>query len=234
MSHDDFAFEPVRGLPAHLPKGEQLLWQGSPAWKSLALRAYHVRKVALYFLALLCWNVTYGLARAHPTRDILVSSALLIVSGVLACGVLSALAYFSSRSTVYSITSRRVMLRHGIAVPMTMNIPFKLIDGAALKVFSNHTGDIALAVPKDQRVGYLITWPHLRPGYLTRPQPSLRALNDAEHAAEILGAALALDAGAPATLATPTAWPAGRVPDTRAPASPAGGRTLGPRPAAVA
>ena len=32
MSHDDFAFEPRRGLPAVLPDGERLLWQGSPRW----------------------------------------------------------------------------------------------------------------------------------------------------------------------------------------------------------
>ena len=52
MRHDDFEFEPVRGLPAMLPPGERLLWQGNPAWRSLAIRAYHVRKVALYFAVL--------------------------------------------------------------------------------------------------------------------------------------------------------------------------------------
>ena len=28
--HDDFDFEPVRGLPQVLPKGERMLWQGAP------------------------------------------------------------------------------------------------------------------------------------------------------------------------------------------------------------
>jgi len=45
--HDDFAFDPVKGLPEHLPQGEVMLWQGSPHWQSLALRAFHIRKVAL-------------------------------------------------------------------------------------------------------------------------------------------------------------------------------------------
>ena len=31
--HDDFAFEPVRGLPAVLPPGERMLWQGAPRWQ---------------------------------------------------------------------------------------------------------------------------------------------------------------------------------------------------------
>jgi hypothetical protein len=46
MSHDDFAFEPVPGLPAPLPKGERILWQGSPRWQSLARTAYYVNIVA--------------------------------------------------------------------------------------------------------------------------------------------------------------------------------------------
>jgi hypothetical protein len=47
MSHDDFAFEKIRGLPADLPRGEELLWQGSPTWKSLAIHTYYVRVVVL-------------------------------------------------------------------------------------------------------------------------------------------------------------------------------------------
>ena len=34
--HDDFDFEPVRGLPQLLPKGERMLWQGAPRWQDLA------------------------------------------------------------------------------------------------------------------------------------------------------------------------------------------------------
>ena len=199
MSHDDFDFEPMRGLPAALPAGEQLLWQGTPRFKSLALRAYYVRHVIIYFLALVAWRVTVGVVYSQPSHDVWVSCTLLVVMGGLAVGVLCLLAYLSSRTTVYTITSRRVLLRHGIAVPMTINVPFKSIEGAALKVFANGTGDIALAVAKNQRVGYLITWPHLRPGHITQPQPSFRALSDAENAARILGQALARDAGVEAT-----------------------------------
>jgi hypothetical protein len=198
MSHDDFEFEPLRGLPAMLPPGERLLWQGSPNWKSLAIRAYHVRKVALYFVALVLWRIGAGLSEGHSAAAVALSCVFLLTLGGVAIGVLSLLAYLSGRAAVYSITSRRVLLRHGVAVPMTMNLPFKAIESARLKTFSDRTGDIAMAVVKEQRVGYLITWPHLRPGFITRPQPSLRALPDAGRAAEILAAALAADAGVPA------------------------------------
>ena len=190
MSHDDFAFEPIRGLPAMLPAGERLLWQGSPAWKSLAVRAYHVRKVAIYFAAIIAWRVAAGISNGHTFSAIALSCVFLLTLGMLGIGILSLLAYLNSRSTVYSITSRRLLLRHGIAVPMTMDIPFTLIESADLKCYADGTGDIVLTVPPDQRVGYLITWPHLRPGQFARPRPSFRALQDAAHAAQLLGGAL--------------------------------------------
>jgi hypothetical protein len=190
VTHDDFAFEPIRGLPALLPAGETLLWQGAPRWQALAVRGYHVRKVALYFLALAILRIGFGIANAHAWPSILLSCGFLLALGSVAIGVLSLLAYLSARSTVYSITSRRVLLRHGIAVPMTMNIPFTLIESAGLKTYRDGTGEIALSLPKEQRVGYLITWPHLRPGHITRPQPSFRALADARAAADTIAAAL--------------------------------------------
>jgi hypothetical protein len=194
MSHDDFDFEPIRGLPAALPEGERLLWQGSPDWKSLAVRAYHVRKVGAYFAVLEAWRIGYGLAHGHTSGAIAASCAVLLVLGAVAIGVLSLLAYLNARSTVYSITSRRVILRHGVAVPLTMNIPFRLIDCADLKTHGDKTSDIALELPATERIGYFITWPHVRAGKITRPQPSFKSLPDGRKAADTLGAALAATA----------------------------------------
>lgn len=193
MNHDDFAFEPIRGLPAALPDGESLLWQGVPHYWSLAVRGYHVRKVALYFLALAACRIAFGVVNGHSSSAMLVSCAFLMALGGVAIGVLSLLAYLNAASTVYSITSRRILLRHGIAVPLTMNIPFALIESATLKTFGDATGDISVRLAREHRVGYMVTWPHLRPGFFTCPQPSFRALIDAPRAAEILGDALLAD-----------------------------------------
>ncbi len=230
MSHDDFEFEPVRGLPALLPAGERLLWQGSPNWKSLAIRAYHVRKVALYFAGLVLWRTVVGINNAHSPAAIALSCAFLLALGGVAIGMLALLAYFTGRATVYSITSRRVLLRHGVAVPMTMNIPFNAIESAELRMFSDHTGEISLKVLQDQRVGYLITWPHLRPGFLSRPQPSLRAIEDAHRAAEILGSALAADVGVPGAGLPAAGVPAAGVPATRVEAGETARELAGLRP----
>jgi hypothetical protein len=217
MSHDDFEFEPIPGLPALLPAGEDLLWQGSPNWKALAIRAYQVRKVGLYFLALIAWRIAIGINSGHEFASIAQSCAVLTGLGITAMGVLSLLAYWTSRATVYSITNRRVLLRHGIAVPLTLNVPFTSVDGAALKMYPDGTGDIALTVVRDQRVGYLITWPHLRAGDIAHPSPSFRVLPDAARAAEILSVALAAHAGTePVRIAAPQSAATGFRPRTAA------------------
>jgi hypothetical protein len=199
MSHDDFAFEPIRGLPAVLPKGETLLWQGSPDWKALAVGAYHVRKVAVYFLILLAWRVFNGVNAGHTAAAIATGCLWLLGLGCIALALLSLLAYWSARVTVYSITNRRVLLRHGIAVQMTMNVPFDLLDSAGVIPRALGTGDLAMGVKKEHRVGYVVTWPHVRPGYFARPQPSFRALADAPQAGAVLQAALLAQA-APGTI----------------------------------
>jgi methyl-accepting chemotaxis protein len=191
VSHDDFDFEPQRGLPAALPAGERLLWQGSPDWKSLAIRAYQVRKVAIYFGALIVWRIGAGLLYGQATSVVALTCAGLFALGALAVGILCLLAYASARSAVYSITSKRILLRHGVAVPLTLNLPFKVIESADLKVFADQSGEIAIRTFEDQRVGYMITWPYVRSGHITRTQPSLRALPDAASVAATLASALA-------------------------------------------
>jgi hypothetical protein len=207
MSHDDFAFEKIRGLPADLPRGEELLWQGSPTWKSLAIHTYYVRVVVLYFCGLLLWRIGVGIGDGHSFAAIALSCVWLAGLGSVAAGLLTMIAYLSSRTTVYSITSARVLLRHGIAVSVTVNIPFTLLEAADLRLRKDRNGDISLKLRKDQRLGYLVTWPHLRPGYITHPQPSFRSLPDAQAAASILGEAMTRFAG-PSAIRTATSTPA--------------------------
>ena len=190
MSHDDFAFEPIRGLPANLPAGESLLWQGEPAWLALAISAYHVRKVGIYFALLALWRIGLGVSAGDSAHVIAVSCGWLGALGVLAMGLLAMLALLSARTTVYSITSARIIIRFGVAFPMTINIPFSLLDSAALKLRRHGNGDVSMSVRGDQRIGYLVTWPHVRPWRLKRPEPSFRALADATNAADVLAKAM--------------------------------------------
>jgi hypothetical protein len=185
-------FEPVRGLPERLPPGEHMLWQGAPCWQVLARRAFHARKVAAYFAVLVAWAVASGLQDGLTAGELALTAVRSVVLGALAVAVLAGLAWLSARSTVYTITNRRVVLRIGMALSLTLNLPFRVIESAALRVNPDGTGDIPLTLtPAGGRIGWLHLWPHARPWQLRRPQPMLRAIPDAERVADLLADALA-------------------------------------------
>ena len=199
-------YEPVRGLPAPLPPGENVLWQGSPRWQTLAVRAFHVRKVAVYFGLLLALRAARGNWEGATAGPELASLVALAGVALAALAILATLAWLSARSTVYTITNRRVVLRFGVAVSLSLNLPFTHIDSAAVRIRRDGTGDIPLELRAAERLGYLVNWPHVRPWHFVRPQPMLRALPDVSHAAETLARALAAAAGTsvPATAVEPT------------------------------
>jgi len=210
---DDHDFEPVPGLPARLPPGETLLWQGAPSAKALAIQAFHVRKVAAYFAVLLAADaINVGLTQGtHAIPAALAPGAGLTV---LALAILAALAVFSARSCIYSITTRRVVMRYGVVLPMVMNIPFVQVASADLKVRPDGEGDIALRPLGPDRIAYFALWPHARPWKLSRPEPMLRCVPRVEQPAGILSRALseAARAAAPQGEAAAPAAPVGRSP----------------------
>jgi hypothetical protein len=189
-AHDDYAGEPIPGLPADLPEGERLLWQGSPGWRSLAIRAFHVRKVAIYFAILMIWRFAASKADGLGNAEALSYAAGLVPVALAGLCIIMLLAYAYARMTIYSITSRRVMIRSGVAMPITVNLPFKRIDGAGLKLHSDGTGDIPLMLSKDDRIAIMAIWPNMRPWKIAKPEPMMRSLPDASSVADILAAAL--------------------------------------------
>lgn len=194
----EFDFEPVHGLPENLPEGEVLRWQGAPRWGALAVRALHVRKVALYFGLLILFRVGYVLSAGEPVSNALLSASWLAVLAALAMGILAILAWLYSRSTVYSITDRRIVIRCGVAIPIAVNIPFKVIESAGLRRYSDGIGDIPLVLGGGQSVNYLIMWPNVRPWRFFNAQPMLRCIPDVDGAADILARALRAAVGAEA------------------------------------
>lgn len=205
MSHDDFAFEPIPGLPAHPPEGETILWQGGPDWRGLAWRAFHLREVAFYFAALVVAQPVLALIQGTPVAATLLPMTWIALAGSVACGVLGTLAWLAARGTVYTITSRRLVMRFGIALPMTINLPFALVAGAGLKLRRSGSGDIPVALVPGERVSYIVMWPHARPWRLARPEPMLRELHEAERAADILARALSAHSVALVTARLPVA-----------------------------
>jgi len=184
-------FAPALALPGPLPPGEAVLWRGRPQWHGLALRAFHTRPVAIYFSLLAIWRIASDLATGDAGSTTAISLVWLLVPCGAACGLLLLLAWLSSRSTQYTITSRRVIMQFGIALPMTLNIPFAVIGAAALRAYADGSGDIPIAITGDDRVAYLMLWPHARPWRAARSEPMLRSVKDVERVSEILARAVA-------------------------------------------
>jgi hypothetical protein len=190
MSGDDFDFEPERGLPAKLPEGERVLWKGAPTVFGLAVRAFHVRKVAVYFLLLGAWKAASAQAAGLSGAEAASRFGVMALFGAAAVAILVLIAWGYARTTVYTLTDKRLVLRSGIALPVTLNLPYSRVDGASLRLFADNTGDVVLIPRNDERVPIVVLWPHMRPWRVTRPQPMLRSVPDAVHVASLLTAAL--------------------------------------------
>jgi lipid-A-disaccharide synthase-like uncharacterized protein len=131
MSDDDFAVEPIVGLPELLPKGEVILWQGRPNWLRLTIESLNLWWVIGYFGLLVAWRFVTVIDYLPLGTAVSVSVPFLFVAafvGLLLCSI----GYIQARSTVYTITNRRVVMRIGAALTMTLNLPFTKIDNAAV------------------------------------------------------------------------------------------------------
>ena len=180
-----------RGLPSRLPEGEIVLWTGAPDWRVLARTALHARKLAIYFTLVAAYaTVSSALSGAGPAASIL---TLLKTAAVGAIPVVLAVAYawLVSRVAVYTITNRRVAMHIGLALPVTLNIPFARIAAADMSAAPDGSGDLSLSLAGRDRFAYFILWPHARPWRFAKAQPSMRGLRDVTRPAQVLGRALA-------------------------------------------
>lgn len=191
--------EPIRGLPAVPPRGETILWQGSPRPLAFAIHAFHIRFIAAYFAVATLWRVASIAATdgaASQISSVLVTSA---IACVLSIAILSAIAYFMARATIYTITSKRVVLRFGVAIRKYVNLPFSSIKSAAVRRHGDKAGSIAVETEDKSKIAYFHLWPHARPMKFRKPQPMLRAIGDPDGVADVL--CRAVKANAPSAVA---------------------------------
>ncbi|GMN02993.1 photosynthetic complex putative assembly protein PuhB [Erythrobacter sp. MTPC3] len=161
---------------------ETVLWQGKPDTAILARKAFHTRKVSLYFAVLIAASLAFGNVQAAIVCTVLGLTALLILQG---------LAWLSVRTTLYILTDMRLIIRKGMAIETRINIPLKQVSAAHLHMQGKDRGDIAMELHGDRLLGIMLLWPHVRPWKINRPQPMLRAVPDAQNVARMLSDACA-------------------------------------------
>ncbi len=176
--------EPIPGLPGLLPPGEMIIWQGSPHWRSLARTAFHTRLVAMYFAGLAALSAIFALRHGNY-----VGVELTVSLGLVGLGLLHALAWGSARTTIYTLTNRRIVFRIGMAVPKCINLPLAMIAAVDFAGRADGTGDLPLTLIGAPRLGYLALWPHARPLKIVRPAPMLRSVPEAEAVAALVARA---------------------------------------------
>lgn len=163
--------EPIKGLPGFLPKDESILWQGAPDWQSMARSVFHTRLVAAWFVI-----VAMGAFVAGGTGPL--GAVITLLVAALGLGLLAFLAWAQARSTVYTLTQKRLVMRFGVALPKCVNLPLAQIVSADVQPAGADRCDVALRVAGRFPLGWLQMWPHVRPWMINDPQPMLRAIPD--------------------------------------------------------
>ena len=156
-------------MPGTLPPGESIIWQGSPDWQTLARSVFHTRLVALWF--------AFAAALAFLAGGTGLSGALLTLgAAAIGLGVLYLLARAGARSTIYTLTNRRIVMRFGVALPKCVNLPLAAIGAADVQARGSGHADIALRPTQRFPLGWLQMWPHVQPWQVALPRPMLRAV----------------------------------------------------------
>jgi hypothetical protein len=201
MMPTEYEHEPIRGLPGDLPAGERILWQGAPDMRAFARSALYIRWIGAYFA---------GLALFALAGGSLFGATATAVTGAVAIALLYGFAALVAKTTVYTLTDRRMVLRIGVALNTCVNLPLKMVGSADLRPQGHGLGDIALTLTGRGQLGYAMLWPHARPFRFGSPQPMLRAVPDAERVAALLARACAalvpnerVDATPPPAVAMP-------------------------------
>lgn len=182
-------YEPQFGLPEALPGDEKLLWQGSPEWKALAREAFHIRKLAVYFALMIAVRLAVVAGDGGGLAEMLRSLSWTLPLAALGLGLVAAIAWMSARGAVYTITDRRVVMRIGIVLTVTFNLPLRHIRAAGLHVAKDGTADLPLTLEPGDHIAWLHLWPHVRPWKVAQPQPMMRSVAQGPQVAQILGQA---------------------------------------------
>jgi hypothetical protein len=123
---------------------------------------------------------------------------MLTLLGALVLGLLALLAWAFARSTIFTVTDKRLVVRFGVALRLTLNVPFEQIDEVGLHCHRDGSGDITIRLNAATKISWLILWPFVRPWRLRSPEIMLRSLYRAPALASLLGERLRSTGGAAA------------------------------------
>lgn len=174
--------EPIHGFPEVLPQNESLIWQGSPDFWFIAKRVFYVKQIAFYFalIILVALGLNFGkLSQTELMLNFLLNFSLALTAMLLILGI----SFLISSTAVYSLTNKRLVMRIGVVLTVTLNIPFNKIESAELKKYPDGSGEISIKLVSGNKIAYPHLWPHCRGWFFSDPRPLLTCLKKVENVA---------------------------------------------------
>jgi hypothetical protein len=159
----------------------------------MAKRVFHIHQVAIYVGALLMAHVGYQLYGGSGLAETLLGSSWMAALGLSAIGILALLAWAYTRSTVYTLTDKRLVLRFGVAMPMMVNLPLTMVGSADMRRYADGSGDIMLTLSQKKKLSYTLLWPNIRPWKFKPVVPAMRCLPNVDEAAAALADVFSVD-----------------------------------------
>ena len=170
--------------PFDLRPSEFVAWSGTPCWRTLARRAFHIQAVGLYLCVLIFANAIAARMQDLPPAVAFAGEKPILILGAVMLAAIALLAWATARTTRYTVTNQRVVMQYGIAITATLALPMRLVG--AVSVSDRAIGDIVIRLKPGQKIAFGKLWPHVRPWRAAHPEPMLLALPAAAAAASLI------------------------------------------------
>ena len=166
----------IDGVADPLPNGETILWSAKPEHWAFTRRVMRLDWVLIWFSVLAGIRAYNAWWAGADASGMLIAASGLLPLVVFAIVLLIALGMAMARSTSYVVSSKRLVLQVGVALPITFNVPLRFIDAAALRMRQGG-GDVILTLQKGSKVKALALWPHSQGWSTDAVQPLMRDLS---------------------------------------------------------
>ena len=170
---------PPKDILGAIPENEDIIWYGRPELRRFCLSALGLRYLLLYLLIVALFNLSsnFGNFSFFIYLEIMVPY---IISCFLATVLLVIIGISQVMPTVYVITSKRIIIRSGMALIFMLNVPFDKIANIDKQIFKDGCGNISFKLINNKRVPFFASWPSVRPWYFNNPEPTFRCISNVD------------------------------------------------------
>ena len=170
---------PPKDVLSVIPENEEVIWHGRPNLRRFSLSALGLRYLMLYLLII---SITTFSSNFGNLTLLLFLQMMFpyIISCCLAGIILVMIGISQVIPTVYVITSKRIIIKSGLALIFMLNVPFDKVANIDKKVFNDGCGDISFKLIGNKRIPFFAGWPSVRPWYFNDPEPTFRCIPDVD------------------------------------------------------